>query len=151
MQGDGGAPGEESPYAQELLRAVGSAFGPWFRRRLREIAGRDDERLDAAAQAAADWVADELAALLSADAEAQRTNPLHLLRTASRFAVPVLGSMGVPVPVRDEFEERAMPDDSYGIGPLAWIDLGDDVHEAGITWGAWKAATIISRRRTAGD
>ena len=43
-----------------------------------------------------------------------------------------------------------MPDDVYAIGPLAWIDMGDDVHEAGISWGAWKAATVLTRRRAEG-
>ena len=43
-----------------------------------------------------------------------------------------------------------MPDDVYAIGPLAWSDLGEEVHEAGITWGAWKAATVLVRRRAEG-
>jgi hypothetical protein len=28
--------------------------------------------------------------------------------------------------------------------------MGDDVHEAGISWGAWKAATVLTRRRAEG-
>lgn len=147
MQHGAGDPGSESTYPQVLLRTVTSAFGPWFRGRLREIAGRDDALLDEAASRAEEWVDTELAALLSADAEEQRTNPLHLLRTASRFATPALRRMNVPAPERDEFEVRAMPEDEYGVGPLAWIDLGDEVHDAGISWGAWKAATIISRHK----
>jgi hypothetical protein len=43
-----------------------------------------------------------------------------------------------------------MPDDMFALGPLTWRDLGDDVHDAGIEWGAWKAAMIISRRRDEG-
>ena len=132
---------------QELLRAVDSAFGAWFLARVTATAGRGDAALDEAARAAAGWVRTELAALLATGAEQQRTNPLQLLRSAARFATPVLRDMGVPEPLRDEFEQRAMPEDPYGIGPLAWIDLGEEVHEAGITWGAWKAATIMSRHR----
>lgn len=147
MHDGAGGPTADAGYPQDLLRAVESAFGPWFRNRLREIAGRDDARLDEAAERAEAWVASELAALLAADPEEQRTNPLHLMRTASRFATPVLRELKVPLPGRDEFEARAMPEDEYGIGPLAWIDLGEEVHDAGISWGAWKAATIISRHK----
>ena len=62
-------------------------------------------------------------------------------------AVVELAVLGVPEPQRDEFERSAMPDDTYALGPVAWIDLGQEVHDAGIEWGAWKAAVIISRRR----
>lgn len=149
MQDGAGVPGADDRYSRDLLRAVEKSFGPWFRGRLREIAGREDARLDAAADRANAWVSSELASLLATDPEEQRTNPLQLLRTAARIASPVLHELNLPVPSRDEFESRAMPEDEYGIGPLAWIDLGDDVHEAGITWGAWKAATIISRHKSA--
>lgn len=131
----------------ELFAAVDAVFEAWYLGRVVTIAGAPDERLTVAAHDAAAWVRTELGELLSADAEAQRVNPLQLLREASRFATPVLESMGAARPVRDEFESRAMPEDQWAVGPLAWIDLGDRVHEAGITWGAWKAATIISRHR----
>lgn len=150
MQSGAGNPGADARYPQELLRAVTAAFGPWFRGRLRDISGRDDDRLDGATVTAQEWVASGLATLLAEDPEEQRTNPLQLLRSAARFAVPALESMGIAPPERDEFEQRAMPEDPYGIGPLAWIDLGEEVHEAGITWGAWKAATVISRHRDEG-
>jgi len=34
---------------------------------------------------------------------------------------------------------------------LTWRDLGEEVHDAGISWGAWKAATILTRRRADGS
>jgi hypothetical protein len=43
-----------------------------------------------------------------------------------------------------------MPHDHYAVGPLTWKDLSEDVHDAGITWGAWKAATVLTRRRAEG-
>lgn len=132
---------------QALFDAVDRVFSDWYLARVTVITGRSDPAIDQAAGSAAEWVRTELSKLLATDAEQQRTNPLQLLRSAARFAEPVIRGMGVPVPERDEFEQRAMPEDPYGIGPLAWIDLGEDVHEAGITWGAWKAATIISRHR----
>ena len=147
MQDDTAGTGALQPVPLALLQAVRDSFGPWFLSRLRTLAGGGTEDLESAADQAAAWVHTELAALLSRDVEEQRTNPLQLLRNASRFAEPVLRAAGVPEPVRDEFEQRAMPEDPYGIGPLAWMDLGEDVHEAGIIWGAWKAATVISRHR----
>lgn len=146
QHGDDGAGGMEE-ISRALFAAVDAAFRQWFGARLSTIAGTDDPRLAEAADEASAWVRAELRALLSTDPEQQRTNPLQLLRSAARFAVPVLRSLGAAVPARDEYEQRAMPDDPYAIGPLAWIDMGEAVHEAGITWGAWKAATVISRHR----
>ena len=151
MQGNTGERGADVPWVQDLLRAVDAAYAPWLRSRLRVVAGRDDASFDAVVDEASAWVRTELAALLAADVEEQRANPLQLLRDAARFATPVLESLGVPAPERDEFESRAMPGDTYGIGPIAWMDLGEDVHEAGISWGAWKAATVISRHRAEGN
>jgi len=66
------------------------------------------------------------------------------------MATALLIEAGIPPVRRDEFEVRSMPDDMFALGPLTWRDLGDDVHDAGIEWGAWKAAMIISRRRDEG-
>ena len=47
---------------------------------------------------------------------------------------------------RDEFERTSLPDDVFGVGPLAWRDLGEEVHDAGITWGAWKCPRCAASR-----
>ncbi|MFM8826904.1 MAG: hypothetical protein ACKORY_12300 [Actinomycetota bacterium] len=142
-------------YPLALLRAVDAAFEGWYLGRLNAIASTRGAVLDGNEAAgvsaeAAHWVRSELAAFLAVDVDEQRTNPLHLLRSAARFATDLLDSAGAVRPVRDEFESRSMPDDVFAVGPLAWVDLGDDVHEAGISWGAWKAATVLSRRRAEG-
>lgn len=142
-------------YPLALLAAVDAAFEGWFRGRITAIAsatGAAVEDADAArvSAEAARWVSAELAGFLAVDVDEQRTNPLHLLRSASRFATGLLDAAGAARPVRDEFETRAMPDDVFAVGPLAWVDLGEDVHEAGISWGAWKAATVLTRRRAEG-
>ena len=145
-------------YPLALHEAVTGAFGQWYSARITAIItdsgvtippGAEEDIARAAADAGA-WVAHELLALLATDVDEQTTNPLHLLRGAARFATPLLDGLSVPRPVRDEFETRAMPDDVYAVGPLAWIDMGDHVHEAGIGWGAWKAATVLTRRRAEG-
>lgn len=150
-------PDEAAP-ASALIDAVGAAYPAWLSARVVEIArasGRDlDEGMRAAAGEAGvragAWVNAELGRLLATDVDEQRTNPLQVLRRAARFAADVLETAGVPRPVRDEFEHRAMPEDPYGVGPLAWRDLGERVHEAGIEWGAWKAAVVLTRRREEG-
>lgn len=142
-------------YPLALHAAVDAAFEGWYRGRITAIASASGAVMDDADTArvsaeAARWVRNELAAFLAVDVDEQRTNPLHLLRSASRFATELLDGAGAVRPPRDEFETRAMPDDVFAVGPLAWVDLGDEVHEAGISWGAWKAATVLTRRRAEG-
>jgi len=95
-------------------------------------------------------VRNELAAFPAVHVGQRRSTRLHIPRCASRLATELLDGAGAARPPRDEFETRAMPDDVFAVGPLAWVDLGDEVHEAGISWGAWKAATVLTRRRAEG-
>lgn len=141
-----------------LLESVHAAYGDWLKGRIVSVlrtAGRDPDagtlaRIDDVVTRAGAWVETELGRLLDTDVDDQRANPLHVLRGAARFATEMLEAAGAPRPRRDEFEARAMPEDPYGIGPLAWRDLGEAVHEAGIEWGAWKAATVLARRSAEG-
>jgi hypothetical protein len=48
---------------------------------------------------------------------------------------------------RDEFSRRSFPDDMFGLAPATWADVDPSLVEPGLEWGAWKAATIIGRRR----
>ena len=144
--------------AESLLAAVSQAYVPWLTARVVEVARSSGRplspearaRLSETVPAVAEDVLAELARLLSTDVDEQRENPLHVLRRGSRRIAEFLVAEKTPAPTRDEFEQRAMPDDIYGIGPLAWRDLGERVHEAGIEWGAWKAATVLTRRREEG-
>lgn len=147
---------EEHP--QALFDAVDAAFTGWLAGRMERIVSSSGHRLTeqdttivgAAVASAAASVRSSLHGLLATDVDEQRQNPLHVIRAAAVTVTPVLASIGAVQPRRDEFETRAMPDDVYAIGPLAWSDLGEAVHEAGITWGAWKAATVLVRRRAEG-
>ena len=146
------------PYPQELFDAVMKAVPTWIQNRIVAIAtseyGTCPDALIASlpnvASATAEIVAKDLAQLLGTDVDVQKTNPLHVLRSATSVATAALHNAQVTPVRRDEFEVRAMPNDVYAIGPLTWRDLGDAVHEAGITWGAWKAAVVLSRRRDEG-
>jgi hypothetical protein len=146
-------------YADELGDAVLAALPTWVEAsvvsRFEAWAGhragdqlRDDAR--AAGRRAVDEVGPRLRALLATDVDAQRSNPLAILRGAVGHPTEVLAAAGVPPVARDEQAERLFPDDRYDLGPAAFADLGPSVHEPGIVWGAAKAHVILRRRRAAG-
>jgi hypothetical protein len=62
----------------------------------------------------------------------------------------VLADLGARPVQRDEFAERVFPDDVYGLSPAAFSDVSEDLVEPGIMWGAWKAKTVLDRRRSEG-
>jgi hypothetical protein len=90
----------------------------------------------------------ELRDLLATDVDAQRSNPLAVIRRGVPYATAVLQAAGVPPVRRDADAERLFPDDVYDLTPAAFADVGSSVHEPGIVWGAAKAHVILRRRRT---
>jgi len=150
--------GDFPDYPQRLHDAVVANVPRWIERiTLLACEGQSVDRRDAVqavlSNVKADtqaFVQEQLGVLLSTDVDQQRTNPLEVLRASTRFATAALRDTGVPAPARDEFQQRLDPDDEYLLGPMSWMDLGEDVHEAGIEWGAWKAATVLTRRRAEG-
>jgi hypothetical protein len=92
-----------------------------------------------------------LALLLDTDPDRQRTNPLSIFRAAIRYPTEVLVRMGVPTSFRPSFEARVLPDDIYGLSPATWADIDETLVEPGLIWGAWKAKTILDRRRADGQ
>lgn len=145
-------------YSQALFDAVVDAVPGWITQRLSEIAqlapsGNKDavmSEVAVVAQQTQHFVREHLSQLLCQDVDVQRSNPLHILRRSNSIATAVLQSAHIPPVHRDEFDKSALPDDIYAIGPHTWRDISEEVHEAGITWGAWKAATVIQRRRAEG-
>jgi len=101
---------------------------------------------DAGRQAAAE-VGAKVQALLAADIDDQRTNPLALVRSAVPYPTGVLREAGVPPVVRDGDAERRFPDDDYDLTPGAFSDLDPSLHEVGMRWGAAKAHVFLARRR----
>ena len=148
----------ETERADRLATEVRAVYASWLDARLvavcrsagRPLSPEARSRFTDEVRAISDEVLTDLDRLLDTDVDDQRENPLHVLRRGSRRIAALLAAESVPAPTRDEFEMRAMPDDTYGIGPLAWRDLGERVHEAGIEWGAWKAALVLTRRRDEG-
>ena len=95
-------------------------------------------------------VAPRVRALLELDVDSQPTGPLAVVRTVVVHPTRVLAGAGVPPVERDEFAERAFPDDVYDLTPGSFRDLGENVHEAGLRWGAAKAHMTLARRRAEG-
>lgn len=143
------------PISRALYDEVAAALPAWVDRCIREVARAQaislDDRaatlIEQAGRAAADDVLARLARLLGTDVDEQQANPLQIVRRAVAYPTAVLRSLGARPLARDEFEQRAFPDDDYRLSPAAWADLGPGVHEAGIVWGAYKAKTILDRRR----
>jgi hypothetical protein len=92
----------------------------------------------------------EIRAFLGLDVDEQSTNPLAILRAAVRYPTGVLRDADVPPVRRDEFKERAFPDDVYDLSPATWNDVDSSLQEPGIVWSAWKAKTVLDRRRNEG-
>ncbi len=134
-------------HAKALADAVEAALPSWVVRGVDTIhqawAGTTPPPVLAEAEAAgrrarAD-VGPRMRALLFADVDEQRTTPLALLRGAVRYPTEVLAQAGVPPVERDAYAEEMFPDDLYALTPGSLADLGADVHELGLVWGAAKA------------
>lgn len=141
---------ELSPYSRDLLDAVLSAIPSWLTQKFAELAPGVSIDTDSVIDETIKYVREKYVELLSLDVDEQRVNPLHILRQSTRFATSALKEANISPATRDEFDQRSMPDDVYALGPLTWRDLSDNVHDAGITWGAWKAASVLTRRRAEG-
>ena len=95
-----------------------------------------------AGEAAARRVAAELGELLALDPAEQRATPLEIIRTAVVEPTAVLAAAGLPDVVRDAFDERAWPDDRFGLVPRTVKDLDPDLAAVHFAWGVAKAAAL---------
>lgn len=143
--------------AAELLATAVAVIPDWMRRVTVQAAaaGGIDATLfggslDAMIDTESKRLGDLLGELLAADVDAQRTNPLSLFRSAVAAPTDWLRSIGIPTPSPDRFVAERFPEDVYGLGPATWADIDQRLHEPGLVWGAWKAMTVLSRRREEG-
>jgi hypothetical protein len=149
---------DEVRYGDVLADAVAAALPGWVERAVvnvlmsRRGAVTEAERASAATAGAlaGSEVGERLRALLRTDVDQQSTNPLALLRGAVRYPTEVLAAAGVAPVRRDEFKQRAFPDDVYDLVPATWVDIDESLLEPGLVWGAWKAKVILDRRRAEG-
>ena len=141
--------------ATALADGVEQAIPGWVEESVRRLliayAGNATTAHMAAAQeagvAAAADVGSRVRTLLTADVDAQWTNPLSIVRTAVAYPTEVLRAAGVPPVVRDPMAEQQFPDDDYDLTPTRFADLDPSLHDPSIAWGAAKAFIVKSRHR----
>ena len=105
-----------------------------------------EQRAVAAGEQATARVTARLRSLFASDPAVQNATPLEIVRTAYREPTAVLEAAGVPPVERDAFDERAWPDDRYGLVPRTLGDLGDpDLAPLLLAWGMAKAAVLRAR------
>jgi hypothetical protein len=99
-----------------------------------------------AGRAASSRVEAELHALFALDPGEQRATPLEIVRSAYLEPTVVLATAGIPSVARDEFDERAWPDDRYGLVIHDLGDLGDaELAPLHFAWGMAKAGVLWAR------
>jgi hypothetical protein len=147
-------------HGRALADAIEAALPRWVVRsvegRWRDWKGTDPEPgLRDAARRAGEKARAEVGAavrdLLDQDVDAQRANPLAIVRRAVIYPTEVLRAAGLPPVVRDDFEERTFPDDIYALTPATFADVDPSLHEPGLLWGAAKAHAHLTRRRRIQD
>jgi len=139
-------------YSHALLEATRSVAEAWLRRITDAVirAQRLDVDPDLTARRAAEvsvLLVHELETLLALDVEQQRRNPLDVFRSAAVVMSEFLVGHGAVAVERDEFLQRAFPDDACALAPASWSDIDESMTSPGLEWGAFKAATVISRHR----
>ncbi len=136
-------------HGQRLHRAIAGAIRPWLdavtESRLPDtaISAQLAETLDGITTA----VDRSIAELINADVEEPLSGPLERIRREVEPLNDALDRLGVPAPHRDVVDVQMRPADRHTLGPMTFRDLGENVHEAGITWGAAKAHLHLQRRR----
>ena len=141
----------------QLLRVADEVSERWLRRAIVHALERggvepDEHRdeLDALVTAECGRLLDALHGLLTADVDDQRSTPLSLYRAAVAGPNRWLASIGAAAPAAEPGATPERAADPYLLGPAAWSDIDPAMHEPGITWGAWKAMTVLRRRREEG-
>lgn len=149
--------GDATDPARDLVETARRVAPRWLRCATVAAAARggvvvppDDPDLAAVVDAAVRRLLDDLEGLLAVDVDEQRSNPLALFRRAVDGPTELLLRRGARPPTQEPFAAAHFPDDVFGLGPAAWSDVDPELHEVGITWGAWKAMTILRRRRDEG-
>lgn len=136
-------------YGESLRSAIAEALPQWLERQIELRIAPDTvspaEAGDAIDRACAEALA-RIDELLDADIDRPISGPLELVRRSLGPVVDLLDRAAADEVARDPFDTDARPDDRYGLGPMSFLDLGAEVHEAGIAWGAAKAHLHLARR-----
>ena len=105
-----------------------------------------DVRASAAGADVAERVAEDLRTFFATPVAEQRTTPLEIVRTATRDVTVLLSEVGILPVERDAFDERAFPEDLYGVTPASLSDLDESLGPWQLAWGLAKARLLQERR-----
>lgn len=137
--------GVERELSGWVERSVTRILDAWGRTSAEARVDAERDAVVAGRRATARVVA-ELHALFALDPEAQRATPLEIVRHAYLEPTAVLAAAGIPAVERDEFAERAWPDDTYGLVVHGLGDLGDgDLAPLQMAWGLAKSKMLRAR------
>lgn len=141
----------------DLLATARRVVPTWMRRLVADACARGgvdpstvDAELGQVVDRAAAAALAQLAALLATDVDEQRATPLSLLRDSTWPLGEFLRDHGVVAPAPDPSAPDTVARDVYRLGPATWSDVDPELQVPGLTWGAWKAMTILTRRRDEG-
>ena len=125
--------------SDRLVEVVDAELAGWIERRMLALDPDSAAPPRTLARSCADDTVRRLRELLARDIDQQRTTPLQVVREAMAAPTEALAAAGVPPVRRDPRQLEVEPDDVYDLGPATWADLGEDVGQAGLMWGAAKA------------
>jgi hypothetical protein len=92
------------------------------------------------------WVERQVSAILGAWGRADAATRVQIVRSAYREPTAVLEAAGIPPVERSEFDERAWPDDRYGLVIHDLGALGDEeLAPLHFAWGVAKAGVLRAR------
>ncbi len=133
--------------ARALTDAIDARLAGWVERSVERMlvahGGAADAEVMAEARRAGEraraHIVPRVRALVMADVDEQRTNPLSILRQAVPYPTEVLRQAGVPPVERDRFATDRFPEDDYDLTPASFADIHPSLLEPGVAWGAAKA------------
>jgi hypothetical protein len=134
-------------HGARLAEGIVDALPAWSARAVARFRPDLGAAGEAAGREAAAELGPTLRALLAADVDEQRANPLAVARRAVAWPTKVLRDAGVPPVHRDDHQRTHFPDDDYDLTPMSFADLDESLQEPGILWGAIKARTHLLRHK----
>ena len=141
-------------YSARLLEGANLVVGDWVHRLIRqqlEVNKISDSRVGdlciPVINAVGDHVSAALVELLNTDVLEQRVNPLTIFRNSTQPITDLLVVLECRPVERDEFNRRSFPNDFFGLSPATWADIDERMVEPGLEWGAWKAASVMMRKK----
>ncbi len=139
-------------FAEQLIEQVDTSIGGWVRRSVFAAAGAGgvkvvEDDLAPVIDQTRGAAMPEIRRVLRADVDTGAGSPLAALRNAVGPMTDLLDRWGAARPPRDEFLERQFPGDPYQLGPAAFSDIDEALHEPGLVWGAARAHVHLRRRR----